>query len=103
MYIYIYINIYIPLSNFLSVSLSRLTQSHTNTHTSSRLQLNNANQRIMELEMANMKLSEERIAVDHAQTIIKNLDQVYIYMYKLLLPIYTFSLSLTHKQTNTFT
>jgi len=57
----------------------------------------------MELEVANMKLSEERIAVDHAQTIIKNLDQVYIYNNKLLLPFDTFSLSLTHKQTNTFT
>lgn len=40
-----------------------------------RVQLNTANQRIVELEMANMKMSDERIAVDHAQTIIKNLDQ----------------------------
>jgi len=47
-----------------------------------RLQLSQANQKIMNLEMANMKLSDERVAIDHAQTIIKNLDQVPIYMYK---------------------
>jgi len=40
-----------------------------------RLQLSQANQKIMNLEMANMKLSDERVAIDHAQTIIKNLDQ----------------------------
>jgi hypothetical protein len=30
----------------------------------------------MNLEMANMKLSDEKVAIEHAQTIIKNLDQV---------------------------
>jgi len=46
-----------------------------------RLQLSQANQKIMNLEMANMKLSDERVAIDHAQTIIQNLDQVPIYTY----------------------
>ena len=41
-------------------------------------QLNNANQRILELEANNMKLSDEKVAIEHAQAIIKNLDQVLV-------------------------
>jgi len=40
-----------------------------------RNQLASANQRIMNLEMANLKLTDEKVAIEHAQTIIKNLDQ----------------------------
>jgi hypothetical protein len=39
-------------------------------------QLASANQRIMNLEMANLKLTDEKVAIEHAQTIIRNLDQV---------------------------
>ena len=30
----------------------------------------------MSLETANMKASDEKVAIEHAQTVIKNLDQV---------------------------
>jgi len=40
------------------------------------LQLKNANARILELEANNMKLSDEKVAIEHAQTIIKQLDLV---------------------------
>lgn len=40
------------------------------------LQLKNANARILELEANNMKLSDEKVSIEHAQTIIKQLDLV---------------------------
>lgn len=56
----------------LSVDYSAGNQSEVDQL---RSQLASANQRIMNLEMANMKLSDEKVAIEHAQTIIKNLDQ----------------------------